>query len=58
MPSSDAGSLAIQAEGGIRDISGGVGESGRTDLQALSSLNAASGISPGEGISSRRSLWP
>ena len=37
MPSSDAGSLAIQAEGRIRYVSGGVGESGRTDLQALSS---------------------
>jgi hypothetical protein len=37
MPSSDAGALAIQTDGGIRYVSGGVGESGRTDLQALSS---------------------
>ena len=29
--------VVVQAEGRIRYVSGGVGESGRTDLQALSS---------------------
>jgi hypothetical protein len=37
MPSSDAGSLAIQTDGGIRYVSGGVGEGERSDLDALSS---------------------
>ncbi|MGB5733133.1 MAG: carboxypeptidase regulatory-like domain-containing protein, partial [Thiohalocapsa sp.] len=37
MPSADAGTLAIQTDGGIRYVSGGVGESERSDLQALSS---------------------
>ena len=37
MPSADAGSLGIHTDGGIRYVSGGVGESERSDLQALSS---------------------
>jgi hypothetical protein len=37
MPSADAGSLAIQTDRGIRYVSGGVGESERSDLGALSS---------------------
>lgn len=37
VPSSDAGSLEIQSDGGVRYVSGGVGESERRELQALSS---------------------
>ncbi|MGB5835210.1 MAG: carboxypeptidase regulatory-like domain-containing protein [Thiohalocapsa sp.] len=37
VPSSEAGSSEIQSDGGIRYVSGGVGVSGRTDLEALSS---------------------
>jgi hypothetical protein len=36
-PSSDAGSLEIKTDGGIRYVSGGIGVSERTDLQTLSS---------------------
>jgi hypothetical protein len=37
VPSSDSRSSEIQSDGGIRYVSGGVGVSGRGDLQALSS---------------------
>ena len=36
MPSSDAGSLEIQSDGGVRYVSGGVGESERSERNALS----------------------